>query len=173
MPAPDPTAPLKDNGKPNYDRVDPKVEKRYRDSYMKAKDSTMHQLRAEHHQYAGTEASSIGEDFRQRGRYKDAIAWHLQDAWHHEQCFHTAGRADKPHKWRQAGVEGEVDAWGEVARCCGEQADGCGDAGERAEWHRSKCGFCLRALQAAERPGAEAAGLVKRQQARRLSSPAC
>ena len=29
------------------------------------------------------------------------------------------------------------------------------------------------ALQAAERPGAEAAGLVKRQQARRLSSPAC
>ena len=157
----DPAAPLKDHSKPCYRGVDKTQVTRYCGFYARAKEPSTH--RAEQHRAAGSEASAIGDGFRERGCIEQAIRWHLQDAWHHHASFDYA-RHDAE---REAAVVGEVDAWGAVAACCKREADGddgMRPADERLEWLQRRCAYYHRAMLAAERPGGGVGGLVKRQE---------
>ena len=152
----DPAAPLRDHSKPCYRGVDNTQRTRYCGFYARAKEPCPN--RAEQHRAAGSEASAIGDGFRERGWIEQAIRWHLQDAWHHHVSFDYA-RHDAE---REAAVVGEVDAWGAVAACC--FSEGVRSADERLEWLQRRCAYYHRAMLAAERDGGGAGGLVKRQE---------
>ena len=152
----DPAAPLRDHSKPCYRGVDNTQRTRYCGFYARAKEPCPN--RAEQHRAAGSEASAIGDGFRERGWIEQAIRWHLQDAWHHHVSFDYARHAAE----REAAVVGEVDAWGAVAACC--FAEGVRSADERLEWLQRRCAYYHRAMLAAERDGGGVGGLVKRQE---------
>ena len=152
----DPAAPLRDHSKPCYRGVDNTQRTRYCGFYARAKEPCPN--RAEQHRAAGSEASAIGDGFRERGWIEQAIRWHLQDAWHHHVSFDYARHAAE----REAAVVGEVDAWGAVAACC--FAEGVRSADERLEWLQRRCAYYHRAMLAAERDGGGAGGLVKLQE---------
>ena len=127
----DPAAPLRDHSKPCYRGVDNTQRTRYCGFYARAKEPCPN--RAEQHRAAGSEASAIGDGFRERGWIEQAIRWHLQDAWHHHVSFDYARHAGE----REAAVVGEVDAWGAVAACCFAEgvrsADGTSLSGTAAD----------------------------------------
>ena len=162
----DPAAPLKDNGKPSYSGVDPKQRTRYCGFYAHAREPCSN--RAEQHQNAGREASTIADGFRERGCTEQAIRWHLQDAWHHHASLDWA----KTEREMSAAVVGEVDAWGAVAHVCWEAGEaeasgtaeegGAASADERLAWLQRRCAYYHRAMLASERPGGGAEALSKR-----------